>query len=233
MDSQTLQLLMAVLLGLVVGAVITWIASRGMQVSAVETAVLRAQSESQINLSQLRERSNGLEASLNKDAASLYKNMFEGLSLHSNNAVFLLLNKAQPPKPLGAPSGNPRSHTPQARRRVPLMSLAVSLSAALPVAAWANYAECVLDTLPGTSNYAVHTTKIKACRTKHPEVYRGILHGSGRGWFSFKNADQCIIKKASNTPYQPSAAVIAAACRCLYDEGPTDRQGNRFHYCDI
>ncbi len=70
MDSQTLQLLMAVLFGLVVGAVITWLASRGMRVSAVETAVLKAKSESQAELSQLRERSSSLESSLQKGTAS-------------------------------------------------------------------------------------------------------------------------------------------------------------------
>lgn len=70
MDMQTLQLLVGVLLGLVVGVAITWLASRGMRASAVETAVLKAQSESQAELSQLRERSNSLEVALQKSSAS-------------------------------------------------------------------------------------------------------------------------------------------------------------------
>lgn len=70
MESQTLQLLVSVLLGLVVGAVITWLTSRSLCTSAVETAVLKAQSESQAELSQLRERSNALELSQQKSVAS-------------------------------------------------------------------------------------------------------------------------------------------------------------------
>lgn len=70
MDSQTLQLLMAVFPGLVFGATISWLTSRGIRFSAVEIAVLKAQAESQAELSQLRERSNSLESSLQKIAAS-------------------------------------------------------------------------------------------------------------------------------------------------------------------
>lgn len=70
MDSQTPQLLTAVFLGLVVGAIITWLTSRGILGSAVETAVLKTQSESQAELSQLRERSNSLESSLQKRVSS-------------------------------------------------------------------------------------------------------------------------------------------------------------------
>ncbi|WP_228768030.1 DNA recombination protein RmuC [Limnohabitans sp. DM1] len=66
-----MQFLMAVFLGLVFGAVITWLALKGQRVSAVETAVIKAQSESQYELSQLRERSNTLESSLQKSASSL------------------------------------------------------------------------------------------------------------------------------------------------------------------
>ena len=70
MDSQVMQLLMAVFLGLVFGGVTTWFAFKSHCISAVETAVLKAQSESQAELSQLRERSNSLESSLEKNSTS-------------------------------------------------------------------------------------------------------------------------------------------------------------------
>ncbi len=66
-----MQLLIAVFLGLVFGAVITWVAFKGQRISAVETAVLKTQSESQAELSQLRERSNALESSLQESASSI------------------------------------------------------------------------------------------------------------------------------------------------------------------
>lgn len=81
----------------------------------------------------------------------------------------------------------------------------------------ADFADCVLDKMPGTSNAAAAAAVYRTCSNDFPRRYSGIYKGVNRGFFAFKDAEACIIKKARDTA-QPSAAfMIAAACRCLYD----------------
>lgn len=61
MDSQTLFVLAAALMGVVIGAAVAWFAAQSALQSAVQTAVIRAQSEAQAELSQLRERARAQE----------------------------------------------------------------------------------------------------------------------------------------------------------------------------
>lgn len=61
MDAQTLSILIAVLIGIVFGASLVWFMSRSATRSAVEAATVRAQGESQAELSQLRERCRSFE----------------------------------------------------------------------------------------------------------------------------------------------------------------------------
>lgn len=85
--------------------------------------------------------------------------------------------------------------------------------------AWAaNYATCILDKMPGTQNGAVYAAVFQTCGQEHPSRYSGVEKGSGRGIFGFSDGNACILKKAASTPYQPSAAAISVACRCLYDK---------------
>lgn len=89
----------------------------------------------------------------------------------------------------------------------------------LSVPSWAgDFATCVLDKMPGSSNGATHAAVIQACGGEHPGRFFNIKKGSGRGLFGFKDGNACTIDKAKQTSFQPSAGVIAVACRCLYDK---------------
>jgi hypothetical protein len=83
--------------------------------------------------------------------------------------------------------------------------------------AHADYAECILDKVPGMANapaaFAVH----RSCTNEHPLQYSAISKGHARGIFGFSDGEACIIKKGRDTAQYNAAFMIAAACRCLYD----------------
>ena len=84
--------------------------------------------------------------------------------------------------------------------------------------AWAgNFAECILDKLPGTANQPTHGAVFQACAKKYPAKYFEIQKGSSRGLFGYSDGNACTIKKAKNTSYGLSSMQIAFSCRCLYD----------------
>lgn len=94
--------------------------------------------------------------------------------------------------------------------------------ALLPSSAFAsNYAECVLDVVPGVQNdpaaYAAH----QVCLSKFPGGLQAVKQGAGRGFFGYDSGAECTLKKAGGTRSQSGAAMISASCRKLYDEdGP-------------
>lgn len=81
-----------------------------------------------------------------------------------------------------------------------------------------NFAECILDRMPGASNHATNNAVWQACSQKHADRYFAVKKGSGRGLFGFADGNACTIKKAGGTTHNQSASVIAYACRCLYDK---------------
>lgn len=91
------------------------------------------------------------------------------------------------------------------------------LAALISPATAANYAECILDKMPGTSNAATNAAVVQTCTQKYPTRYASIEKGSGRGFFAFKDGNACTIKKAASTSFQWAGTSIATACRCLYD----------------
>lgn len=86
----------------------------------------------------------------------------------------------------------------------------------LPLPAIANLANCIIEKMPGATNAAIHSAVLRSCFQKYPDGFLGIERGSGRGFFSFKDQDACIIKTAKETPFPPGASAIANACSCLY-----------------
>ena len=95
--------------------------------------------------------------------------------------------------------------------------LAALLSPSLALAA-GNYAECILDRMPGVANEPATTAVVKACKEKHPGGLEAVSQGSGRGLFAYKNGSECLIKVGAKTPGQRAAWIIGSACRKLYDE---------------
>lgn len=81
-----------------------------------------------------------------------------------------------------------------------------------------NYATCVLENLPGSSNEATTSAVVSMCRDKFPLTLSSIEKGSGRGLFSHSNGNACVLKKAKDTSNQRAAFLISTACRCLFDE---------------
>lgn len=81
-----------------------------------------------------------------------------------------------------------------------------------------NYAECILDKMPGTVNGAITVAIANTCIGKYPQGYFTIEQGSARGLFGFKDGDACVMKKAASTPFHYAAEQIRMACACLYSE---------------
>lgn len=97
--------------------------------------------------------------------------------------------------------------------------LAVVSALLLSCAALAgNYADCILDKMPGSENEAVTAAVVSTCIQENPNGFYEIEKGDGRGLFGYKNANACVLKKARDTRYPRAAGLISASCRCLYDE---------------
>lgn len=88
-----------------------------------------------------------------------------------------------------------------------------------------NYAECLLDKLPGASNQVVTTATVRICSKKYPAMFYGVEYGAGLSIFGFgySNPDECTADKAKNTQSHSAAALIRSACMRLYTkEEPVD-----------
>lgn len=82
-----------------------------------------------------------------------------------------------------------------------------------------NFAECILEDMPGTSNESVRNSVHRQCSSKFPSRYDEIKQGDGLGFRSdFKNRDECVIKKNKNTLNQNASININLACYCLYEK---------------
>lgn len=81
-----------------------------------------------------------------------------------------------------------------------------------------NFADCILDKMPGTANAPAAFAVSRSCSADYPSQYYAIEKGSGLGWFGFNTPEECIIKKSRDTVQQNAAMGIAVACRCLYEK---------------
>lgn len=97
------------------------------------------------------------------------------------------------------------------------LGLIISTSTSYASAA-ANYAACLLDTLPGTQSQAAFLAGMQMCADKHRDRFFTIKRGEGRGLFSYKSPNACTAEKAKTTAWQPAAHQIRVACECLYGE---------------
>lgn len=88
--------------------------------------------------------------------------------------------------------------------------------------AWANYAQCLLESLPGTQNAPAFGAAMQMCGQKYPDRLFDIKRGEGRGLLGYKTANACTVDKGKATSWQPAAYQIKAACDCLYGESRGD-----------
>lgn len=93
------------------------------------------------------------------------------------------------------------------------------LSAAISGTAFAaDYASCLLETMPGTQSGPAFVAGMQLCSQKHPDQFFTIKRGSGRGILGPKSANACTAEKAKTTSWQPAAHQIKRACDCLYGD---------------
>jgi hypothetical protein len=102
------------------------------------------------------------------------------------------------------------------RGKMKLATITVSAIFIVAEAHAGNYAECILDKMPGTSNAPAAFAVSKSCTTEYAGQYGTVERGSGLGLFGFKDPEACIIKRSRDTAQPNAAFMIAAACRCLY-----------------
>lgn len=98
----------------------------------------------------------------------------------------------------------------------------VVLLALLPLthAVAGDYARCLLDALPGSSNDIVARASINSCLAKHPRGLEGVNRGSGLSIFGlgYSNPNECVIGEAKSTQSNFAATHIRIACARLYSE---------------
>lgn len=91
-----------------------------------------------------------------------------------------------------------------------------------------NYAECLLDKLPGLQNDAAAHAVAQVCWEKYPGGYQMIEQGSGRGYFSkYSSGAECTIDKAKHTSSKRAGIMVGAACRYLYDKSISTQSNNK------
>ena len=81
-----------------------------------------------------------------------------------------------------------------------------------------NFAECLLDKLPGVQNDATAYAAAQLCAAKYPERYESIAQGAGRGFFSYESGAECALAKGAETRSNSAAGQIRVACNRLYNE---------------
>lgn len=108
------------------------------------------------------------------------------------------------------------------RSQVKRAAIALAVVFAATAAHAGNFAECILDKMPGSENEAFTTSVISTCTQENPGTFYNIGKGEGRGLFGFGDGNSCIQKKTKETRNQRAAFVIANACRCLHDKSSFD-----------
>lgn len=75
-----------------------------------------------------------------------------------------------------------------------------------------NYWECILDEMPGAKTKTVALAVKRKCN-QYGKNYKIEKKSS---FFGIKNASECVIEYASDTPSETAAKAIRAACNKLY-----------------
>lgn len=90
----------------------------------------------------------------------------------------------------------------------------------VPVMAADNFAECIIDRMPGAQNDAVAGAIHRACLQEHPGGLDAVPQGSGRGWFSYESGNECIIKKGEKIASPRGGMILTGSCNKLYNPAP-------------
>ena len=91
---------------------------------------------------------------------------------------------------------------------------------AAPVMAAENFAECIVDRMPGAQNDAVAGAIARTCLAEHPGGIDAVKQGSGRGFFGYDSGNECIIKKGEKIVSRIGGNLLTGSCNKLYDPAP-------------
>lgn len=76
----------------------------------------------------------------------------------------------------------------------------------------------MVQDLKGVQNEQVFAATYRSCIADFPQSYKKIEQGSGRGFFSYENREECVIDNAKNITSERASQAVSFACACLYDE---------------
>jgi hypothetical protein len=97
--------------------------------------------------------------------------------------------------------------------------LILVLFAVTPTAFAENFAECLLDKMPGVQNAPVRFAVHKLCKEKYPGGFDSVQQGASRGYFAkYDSGGECTLAVGRDTLDRYAANLIAVSCRKLYDE---------------
>lgn len=81
-----------------------------------------------------------------------------------------------------------------------------------------NFAECILENMPGVSNESARSAVYRKCRADFPKMMYEIKKGSSLGLLSdIKSRDECVIQNNKMTLNRNATININTACSCLYE----------------
>lgn len=99
------------------------------------------------------------------------------------------------------------------------LTLALIFLAATPAAFAGNFAECLLDKLPGVRSNQATTASLRLCLSQYPGKFESVPQGVGRGLFAkYSSGDECTVELAKEVTDRQAGVLIAKSCRRLYDE---------------
>lgn len=104
------------------------------------------------------------------------------------------------------------------RAAILVFPLALLCLVSAPVFAAGNYAECILEKIPGVQNDAVAGAIARTCLAEHPGGINAVEQGSGRSeWFGYNSGNECVIKKGEKVASRIGGNLLTGACNKLYD----------------
>lgn len=95
----------------------------------------------------------------------------------------------------------------------------LALLAVAPAALAENFAECLLENLPGVKNQPAANAALQICKKRHPANWASVEQGSGRGFFAaYDSGYECALDIGRDTQQRQAAFLITKSCKLLYDE---------------
>lgn len=82
-----------------------------------------------------------------------------------------------------------------------------------------NFAECLLEKLPGVQSHPAANAAFQICKSEHPSLWASVEQGSGRGLFAaYDSGDECTLEVSRSTPQHWAVMLMRRSCKLLYDK---------------